>query len=139
MWQATLGGPGDLVATRPAVGEGDGGRAGRRCTRRRRRAGGGAAAPPMFPVRCYTCNAVLAQMHAEYVARTTAAPEGECDAPGAALDRLGVRRMCCRRMFLGYVDLVTQQVRYPNLDRALDDEGTLLRRESRGEHVVSCD
>ena len=93
----------------------------------------------MLPVRCYTCNAVLAHKHAEYVARTTREEETMRDTPAVALDLLEVRRMCCRRMFLGYVDLTTQQMRYPNLDRALDGEGTLLRRESRAEHVVSCD
>lgn len=102
-------------------------------------AGGGGAralsAPlQMLPVRCYTCNSVIAHRHAEYVARTSS---GETNAD--ALAAIGIVRLCCRRMFLGYVDLTTEQMRYANVDAALDEAGTTLRRETRGEHVVPCD
>ena len=104
------------------------------------RAGGGGARgspsplPQMLPVRCYTCNSVIAHRHAEYVARTSS---GETRAD--ALAAIGIARLCCRRMFLGYVDLTTEQMRYANVDVVLDEAGTTLRRETRGEHVVPCD
>ena len=75
------------------------------------RAGGGGARgspsplPQMLPVRCYTCNSVIAHRHAEYVARTSS---GETRAD--ALAAIGIARLCCRRMFLGYVDLTTELV-----------------------------
>ena len=46
----------------------------------------------MFPVRCYTCNAVLAHRHAEFREHRS-------------LAKLGLPRMCCRRMFLGHAEL----------------------------------
>ena len=104
------------------------------------RAGGGGARgspsplPQMLPVRCYTCNSVIAHRHAEYVARTSS---GETRAD--ALAAIGIARLCCRRMFLGYVDLTTEQMRYANVDVVLDEAGTTLWRETRGEHVVPCD
>lgn len=87
----------------------------------------------MFPVRCYTCNAVLAQMHPTYRTRTAAG-----DAPYEVLESLRVTRLCCRRMFLGHVDLTADQLRYPNADLVLDEGSTVLRRRVRAEHCVSC-
>jgi hypothetical protein len=69
----------------------------------------------MFPVRCYTCNAVLAQNPPQ-----------------------PVHRICCRRMFLGYVDLTTDQVQYGNVDVELAP-GVILRRKVVHTRVVSCD
>lgn len=88
----------------------------------------------MLPVRCYTCNAIIAQHCTEYNASVMSGTT-----PADALDQLGLSRMCCRRMFLGYIDLITEQTRYGNVDRVLDDGGTILRRERHGDHVVACD
>ena len=86
----------------------------------------------MFPVRCYTCNAVLAHLSPAYERHTTAG--------GTAKDALqNVPRMCCRRMFLGYVDLSDDFLTQPNVDSILDQEGTLLKRCVRHTRVVSCD
>lgn len=88
----------------------------------------------MFPVRCYTCNACLAQEHPRF---RTLVRAGTTHAD--ALATLAVRRMCCRRMFLGHVDLVEDQVRFPNTDTVLDDAGTTLYRYAPATRVVSCD
>lgn len=87
-----------------------------------------------FPVRCYTCNAPLAQKHPRY---RDALREGT--RASEALQALDVTRSCCRRMFLGHVDLVADQVRHPNVDRALDEGGTVLQRLARAPRTVSCD
>lgn len=87
----------------------------------------------MFPVRCYTCNAVLAQLHPAYRTRTK---DGEH--PRDVLADLGVVRMCCRRMFLGHVDLVESQLRHANVDVVLDKGGTVLRRFVPHERTVDC-
>lgn len=84
----------------------------------------------MFPVRCYTCNAVLAQLWPRVEPL-------EHDGRAAALDELGVRRICCRRMFFGYTDLVTNQLPYGNVDTSVDD--LRVRRRDRETRVVSCD
>ena len=88
----------------------------------------------MFPVRCYTCNACLAQQYPEYRAR---AQRGENASD--VLQGLGVRRLCCRRMFLGYVNLIDEQLPHPNKDVVLDEAGTILYRLARQVRVVSCD
>jgi len=59
----------------------------------------------MIPVRCFTCGAVVADKYGKYkelVAKGTK--------QAAALDKLGVERYCCRRMFLGQVDDVMQEM-----------------------------
>jgi len=71
-----------------------------------------------FPIRCYSCNAVIAgkyeqylglvkeyrkrfnKTEMEYVTSTTVKT-----AEGNALDDIGVERMCCRRHFITHVDL----------------------------------
>lgn len=73
----------------------------------------------IFPIRCVTCNTVIAgkylaylekvkeyrrkngKTEMEYLTATT-----EKTAEGKALDDLNVKRMCCRRHFLSHVDLV---------------------------------
>ena len=89
----------------------------------------------MFPVRCYTCNAVLAQLHGAFSERRRdGVPVGD------ALSHLGVTRMCCRRMFISYVESLAQnQLDYPNENLTLDHGGTTLLRRCDHEHEVSCD
>lgn len=61
----------------------------------------------IIPVRCFTCGKVIGHLWEEY-ARRVASGEN----PGKALDDLGVRRYCCRRMFLSHVDLINEIVVY---------------------------
>ena len=55
----------------------------------------------MFPVRCFSCGKVISNSWEEYKKRTS---EGEESA--AVLDDLDISRYCCRRIFLGHVELV---------------------------------
>lgn len=87
----------------------------------------------MFPIRCYTCNAVLAHKHVAYKEQLRNNVH-----PRTAMDALSVHRMCCRRMFLGEVDLVTDQVEYGNVDRQIDPD-TLLKRNVPTSRRVACD
>ena len=89
----------------------------------------------MFPVRCYTCNAVIAHLYPAYLTATTSS-----NACGDSLDALHVRRMCCRRMFVSHVEsLVHNQLEYPNDNLTLDRAGTTLHRRCDHENDVSCD
>ncbi len=54
----------------------------------------------MFPVRCFTCGSVIGDKWEEFSQRVA---QGED--PGEVLDSLGVKRYCCRRMFLTHVEL----------------------------------
>jgi len=75
----------------------------------------------IIPVRCYTCGKVICDKWEAYVelmrstdnsdAGDARALEVSVDVPirtarGAVLDKLGIKRICCRRHFLGNVDLM---------------------------------
>ncbi len=52
-----------------------------------------------FPVRCFTCGAVIGDKYEEY---KRLLPQGA----DKALDSLGFNRYCCRRMFVSHVEAV---------------------------------
>ncbi|VVB98250.1 DNA-directed RNA polymerase subunit N [uncultured archaeon] len=58
-----------------------------------------------FPVRCFTCGAVIGDLYEEY---KKLLPQG----PDKALDQLGVTRYCCRRMFVSHVEMIEIINRY---------------------------
>ncbi len=61
-----------------------------------------------FPVRCFTCGSVIGHLYEQY--------RGAKDKkPDVVLDELGVERYCCRRMFLGHVDITSSVLRYPRV------------------------
>ncbi len=60
-----------------------------------------------FPVRCFTCGRPIAQ---DYEKFEKLIKEGK--KPGEVLDQLNIRRYCCRRMFISYVDLTIEVSKY---------------------------
>ena len=60
----------------------------------------------LFPVRCFTCGSVIGDKYEEY------ADLLKKNKPAAALDKLEIKRYCCRRMFLSHIDLVDEVVKY---------------------------
>lgn len=88
----------------------------------------------MFPIRCYTCNLLVAHKYPEY---RSAIIRGEI--PKQTMAELQVERICCRRMFLGYVDLVEDLIAYPSVDQDMDESGTRLLRHARIEREVTCE
>jgi DNA-directed RNA polymerase subunit N len=58
----------------------------------------------MMPVRCFTCGAVVADKWEEYDKRVNA----DHEEPGKVLDDMGVKRYCCRRMFISNVELIDE-------------------------------
>ncbi|MFA5382782.1 MAG: DNA-directed RNA polymerase subunit N [Candidatus Micrarchaeia archaeon] len=55
-----------------------------------------------FPVRCFTCGAPIGDSYLKYIEKLK-----EKKTPKEALDELGIKRYCCRRMFISHVDLET--------------------------------
>ena len=55
----------------------------------------------LIPVRCWSCGKVIAHVYEQY----KQAVDGGED-PQSTLDGLGIKRYCCRRMFVGQVDLI---------------------------------
>lgn len=76
----------------------------------------------MFPIRCYTCNACLAQHQAYH---EKALHDGQ--KLHEVFTHLRITRMCCRRMFLGHVDLTHDQLQFGNADVVLDRNMVLKR------------
>lgn len=77
----------------------------------------------MFPVRCYTCNSVLAHLYPEFRSHHD-------------VRRLDIDRMCCRRMFLGHTELPL------SFDPGHVDfviKGIRYERKVHGERVVGCE
>jgi DNA-directed RNA polymerase subunit N len=58
----------------------------------------------LMPVRCFSCGAVIADKWEEYDRRVNK----EKEEPKKALDEMGIKRYCCRRMFLSNVELVDE-------------------------------
>lgn len=58
----------------------------------------------IIPIRCFTCNKVLADKYMAY--RRMIEEEGKT--AKEALDALDLERMCCRRHMLTHVDLITK-------------------------------
>lgn len=61
----------------------------------------------IIPVRCFTCGKPIGHLWEEYKRRVD---NGEN--PGKVLDDLGLKRYCCRRMFLSHVELLDKIIQY---------------------------
>ncbi|MDJ0269445.1 MAG: DNA-directed RNA polymerase subunit N [Aigarchaeota archaeon] len=61
----------------------------------------------MFPIRCFSCGALIADKWEEYKARVEAGENA-----GKVLDELKVKRYCCRRMFISGVDVFNEIVEF---------------------------
>ena len=59
-----------------------------------------------FPVRCFTCGKVIGHLYKEYHERTRNEKKAK------VLDSLGVKRYCCRRMFITYVNTMEEVLYY---------------------------
>ena len=62
----------------------------------------------MFPVRCFSCGAVIGHLYEEYKKKI----EKEGKTPKEALDELGIERYCCRRMFLTHKSIIKEFAKF---------------------------
>jgi DNA-directed RNA polymerase subunit N len=61
----------------------------------------------IIPVRCFTCGKLIADRWEEFARRVKT---GEL--PKKVLDDMGMKRYCCRRMFISQVDVLDDLLRY---------------------------
>ena len=64
-----------------------------------------------FPIRCFTCGKVIGKYELVYFERKEQGEE-----PKEILDSLKIDRICCRRMFISYVDLTSKLLQYPRVN-----------------------
>lgn len=65
----------------------------------------------IIPVRCFTCNKITGNKWEPY---QKLLEDGV--SANDALDQLGLRRYCCRRILLTHVDLIDKMLNYENID-----------------------
>ena len=64
-------------------------------------------------MRCFTCGSVIGDKWEEFSRRVMAGEE-----PGKVLDSLGIKRYCCRRMFISHIDLAELELSFtPVMER----------------------
>ncbi|MHA1616120.1 MAG: DNA-directed RNA polymerase subunit N [Candidatus Njordarchaeales archaeon] len=61
----------------------------------------------IIPVRCFTCGKVIGHLWEEYKKRIDAGED-----PGKVLDELGIKKECCRRMFISHIDMIDEIILY---------------------------
>ncbi|KAL3319292.1 DNA-directed RNA polymerases I, II, and III subunit RPABC5 [Cichlidogyrus casuarinus] len=66
----------------------------------------------IIPVRCFTCGKVVGDKWETYISLLQAEL-----AEGDALDTLGLKRYCCRRMLLSHVDLIEKLLNYAPMQK----------------------
>jgi len=64
----------------------------------------------IIPVRCFTCGAVIGDKYEKFIKMVEEGVD-----PKVALDKLGVKRYCCRRMLLSHVDVIDDFLAYRGL------------------------
>ncbi len=57
----------------------------------------------IIPVRCFSCGFPVAAFYEEFRKKVL---EGK--SPGEAMNELGIKRYCCRRMLLSQVDVIDE-------------------------------
>jgi len=61
----------------------------------------------LVPIRCFTCGKLIGDKFTEFEGKVKGG-----EAPDKALDELGIKRYCCRRMMITSVDLIDQVLPY---------------------------
>ena len=61
----------------------------------------------IIPIRCLSCNKPVAHLYEQYKQRVDSGEERK-----KILDELGLKRYCCRALFMGHVDLLDTVARF---------------------------
>jgi len=61
----------------------------------------------IIPIRCFSCGKPVAHLWEKYVERVKNGESKE-----KVLDDLGLKRYCCRALFLGHIDLIDTVARF---------------------------
>ena len=61
----------------------------------------------IIPIRCFSCGKPIAHLYEQYKERVAKGEERK-----KVMDELGMKRYCCRSMFLGHVDLIDTSAQF---------------------------
>ena len=61
----------------------------------------------IVPVRCFTCGKVIGHLWEEYQRRVKSGEEAK-----KVLDELGLKKYCCRQIFLTHRELITEIAKF---------------------------
>jgi DNA-directed RNA polymerase subunit N (RpoN/RPB10) len=61
----------------------------------------------MIPVRCFSCNRIIGNKWEKYKSETESGRN-----TSDVFRELGIRRYCCKRMFLGHVEIIDKLILY---------------------------
>ncbi|CAF3934972.1 unnamed protein product [Rotaria magnacalcarata] len=76
----------------------------------------------IIPIRCFTCGKVIGNKWEAYIELL------RCEyTEGDALDTLGLRRYCCRRMLLSHVDLIEKLLNYTPLENMTNLSDNIIK------------
>ncbi|EXJ59481.1 DNA-directed RNA polymerase I, II, and III subunit RPABC5 [Cladophialophora psammophila CBS 110553] len=68
----------------------------------------------IIPIRCFSCGKVIADIWERYMKLLEGGmPDGE------AMDQVGAKRYCCRRMLMTHVDLIEKLLQYDPSERRI--------------------
>ena len=69
----------------------------------------------LLPIRCYSCGKITGNMWEPYQNMLS-----EGFSSKEALDRLKLKRLCCRRIILGHVELIDKLLKYSREEKTDD-------------------
>jgi DNA-directed RNA polymerase subunit N len=61
----------------------------------------------IIPVRCFSCGKVVGHLWEDYKKRVDAGEDA-----AKVMNELGLKRYCCRQLFLGHVDLLKEVAQF---------------------------
>ncbi len=61
----------------------------------------------LAPIRCFSCGKPIGHLFESYKEKVSQGKD-----PSAVLDELGIKRYCCRRMFISHIDLSDEVIHY---------------------------
>ncbi|CCC08512.1 hypothetical protein GE21DRAFT_791 [Neurospora crassa] len=82
----------------------------------------------IIPIRCFSCGKVVGDLWERYLQLI----DGEEITDGDALDQLGLKRYCCRRMVMTHVDLIEKLLKYTPDGRNVKKIEMQTRNEEQG-------
>ncbi|KAI1334371.1 8 kDa subunit-domain-containing protein [Xylariaceae sp. FL0016] len=88
----------------------------------------------IIPIRCFSCGKVTGDLWERYLKLIAVPADGsQAMEDGNAMDQLGLKRYCCRRMIMTHVDLIEKLLQYTPDGR--NDKKIQFMQSSRGQDI----